>query len=169
MHYRRRLMLHIGVRKRVAEIEGQPRLFPGGDDTLHQELQHPRFGRIEREIRRQREQGNFGKVRCAFGRKAPQPCVVAVAEADAVGVLDQFDAVEDAAADIGRSFERIPPRSRDDQRLLTRLQSAGQPRVAVIAEQAAANGRNRDISDIEVDEGVVRIAVFRMGGRASVA
>ena len=123
----------------------------------------------KREFRRHREQGNFGKVRRAFGRKVAQPRVVAVAEADAVGVLDQFDAVEDAAADVSSALERVTPRSRDDQRLLTRLQPAGQPIVTVVAEQAAADGRHRDISDVEVDERVVRIALFRVRGRSGIA
>ena len=110
------------------------------------------------------EQRNFGKVRRAFGGKASQPRVVAVAEADAVGVLDQFDAVEDPAADVGGALEGVTPRSRDDERLLAGLQPAGQAVVAVVAEQAAADGRHRDIGDVEVDEGVVRIALFRMRG-----
>ena len=73
---------------------------------------------------------------------------------------DQFDAIEDPAADVGSPLERIPPRSSDDQRLLTRLQPAGQPIVSVITEQAAADGRHRDISDIEIDERIVRIALL---------
>ena len=108
------------------------------------------------------EQRNFGKVGRAFGCKVSQPRVVAIAEADAVGVLDQFDAVEYSAADVGSPLEGITSRSRDDERLLTWLQPAGQPIVAVLAEQAAADRRHRDISDVEVDEGVVRIALFRV-------
>ena len=166
---RRRLNLHIGIRQRVAEIESEPCLFPCPDHTLHQELQRPRFGRIKREFQRHREQVDFGKIRCAFGFKVAQPRLVDVAEADAVGVLDQFDAVEDAAADVSSPLERIPARPRDDQRLLTRLQPADQPIVAVIAEQTAADGRHRDVGDIQVDERIGRIALFRMRGRCGIA
>ena len=160
---------HVGVRQRVAEIEGEPGFFPGADHALDQQLQHPRFGRIEGEFRRHHEQRNFGKLRRAFGCKASQPCVVAVAEADAVGVLDQFDAVEDSAADVGRPLEGIATRSRDNERLLAGLEPAGQAVESVLAEQAAADGRHGNVSDVEVDEGVARIALFRMRGRGGVA
>src|SRR5450755_463127 len=73
----------------------------------------------------------------------------------------KFDAVEDAATDVSGALERIAARPRDDQRLLSRLQPAGQPLVSIIAEQTAADRRHRDVRDIEVDEGVFRIAFFR--------
>ena len=37
-------------------------------------------------------------------------------------VLDQFDAVEDAAADVAGALERVAPVGRNDQCLLARLQ-----------------------------------------------
>ena len=132
-------------------------------------MQHPGLGRIEGEFRRQHEQRNFGKVRRAFGFKVSQPGVVAVAEPDAVAVLDQFDAVEDAAADIGSALERIAPGPCDHEGLLTGLEPAGQAVESVVAEQAAPDGRHRDIGDIEVNEGVVRIALLRARGGGGIA
>ena len=99
---------------------------------------------------------DLGKVRRAFGRKVAQPRVIAVAEADAVGFLDQFDAVEDSAADVGGSLERVAAGSGDDERLLAWLQTAGEPLVAVVSEQAAADRGHGDVGDVEIDECVVR-------------
>jgi hypothetical protein len=45
--------------------------------------------------------------------------------------------------------------------LLTGLQPGGQAIVAVVAEQTAADGRHRDVRNMEIDEGVVRGALFR--------
>ena len=106
----------------------------------------PRLGRIEREVRRHDEQRDFGKIRRAFGRQVAQPGVIAVAETDAVGFLDQFDPVEDSAPHIGGPLEGIAAGAGDDERLLARLQPAGQPVVAVVAEQTAADGRHRDVA-----------------------
>ena len=41
--------------------------FPRGDHALHQQLQHPRLGRVKNEFRRHREQRDFGKIRRTFG------------------------------------------------------------------------------------------------------
>ena len=94
--------------------------------------------------------------------------MVAVAETDAVGVLDQFDAVEDPAADICRPLEGIASRSSDDEGVLTRLEPAGQAVKSVVAEQAAADGRHGDVSNVQVDEGVARIALFRTRGGSGI-
>ena len=95
--------------------------------------------------------------------------MIAVAEADAVGLLDQFDAVEDSAPDVGGALEGIAARSGDDERLLSGLQPARQTVVAVVAEQTAADRRHRDIGDVKIDEGVVRIAFLRMRRRGGIA
>ena len=95
--------------------------------------------------------------------------MIAVPEAHAVGLLDQFDAVEDAAPDVGGALERIAARSGDDQRLLSGFQPTRQTVVAVVAEQTAADRRDRDIGDVKVDEGVVGIAFLRMRRRGGIA
>ena len=70
-------------------------------------------------------------------------------------VLDQLDAVEDAAADIARALEGVGALAGDQDRLLPGSQARGQPLVAGVAEQAAADGRHADERGVEVDEGLV--------------
>ena len=84
--------------------------------------------------------------------------MVAVAEAGAVAFLEDLDAIEDAAADIGRALERVGTVAGDDDRLLPGLQAVLQPSIAIFAEQAAADRWRAHERDIEVDEGVAGLA-----------
>jgi hypothetical protein len=94
--------------------------------------------------------------------------VIAVAEADAVGFLNQLDAVEDSAADVGGSLERVAAGSGDDERLLARLETADESLIAVVSEQTASDRGNGDVGNVEIYECVVGIACLRMGGRGGV-
>ncbi|MET3315499.1 hypothetical protein ABIF41_007340 [Bradyrhizobium japonicum] len=102
-----------------------------------------------------------GKSGAPVGRQATQSGMVPIAETDAVGFLDQLDPVEDSTPNVGGPFEGITAGTGDDERLLAWLQPAGQPAVALVAQQAAADGRHRDVRDIEIDEAVVRSAFLR--------
>src|SRR5205085_581950 len=114
------LVANVLVRKRVAELERQERLVARADAALNEELEQPRLGRVERKVVRSDEQRDLAQVRRPIGRQCAEPGMIAVAEAGAGTVLDQLDAVENAAADISRALERIGAVAGDNDRLLSR-------------------------------------------------
>ena len=69
--------------------------------------------------RKGRRRWNFGAPNCA---DIAQPRVRAIAEANAAVALQHLEAIENAAAHIARALERIRTVSRDQDRLLPRLE-----------------------------------------------
>ena len=149
---RRLLDLQVLVRQRVCEVEGQEGLVAHADAALDEQLQLPRLGQVELEVLRHDEQGDLAQGRRTLRREVAEAGVVAVAEADALAFLEQFDAIEDAAADIARSLERVGAVARDHDGLLVRLEPRLELLVAGIPEKAASDGGNAHWRKIQVDE-----------------
>ena len=98
---RRRLLdSEILVGKGVSEVEGQKGLLACSDAALDDQLQLPGFGEIEGELLRHNEQRDLAQLRRALSREIAKSRMVAVAEARALAILEELDAVEDSAADV---------------------------------------------------------------------
>ncbi len=78
----------------------------------------------------------------------------AIAKADRLGALEQLDAIENAAAHVAGSLERIDALAGHQHRLLSGRQHAGDAGVLLLAQQAAADRGLRHQRHIEIDEGI---------------
>ena len=90
--------------------------------------------------------------------------MIAVPEPDARSPLLELDAIEDAASDVARTFERIPALAGDQDRLLSGLELTAKALVAGVSQKASTNRGDAGERHVEIDEGVVRIAEFRVLG-----
>ena len=160
---------HVGLGQGVAEFEAEECLLPRTDGALHKQLQAPRLRGIEPGIGRHGEQRDLGQAWRAFGGYVTQAPVVAIAKAQRAAVLDHFDPVEDAAAHVAGALERIDTMPGHQDGRLPGREVVRQALIALVAQQAAANGRRAHQRGEELDEGVVGIAGFRIGGGASIA
>src|SRR5581483_9149918 len=117
----------------VGEIESQERLVAGAGGSLHQELELPRLRRIQRELGRRDEQAYLLEVRRPSGMQRAQAGMVPVAKTGAVALLQDLDAVEDAATDVGRSLKGVGAIASHKDGLLSGLQALLESLVAVVA------------------------------------
>ena len=84
-----------------------------------------------------------------------------VTETDCLGTLDQLDAVEDAAADIPGTLERIDAGPADQDGLLAGRKHPQHAGVLAFAQQAASDCRLRHQRHVKINERVVRRAPLR--------
>ena len=155
-------LLHIRRGQTVIHVIRNERLFPRGGGALHQQLQLPRTGYIQRLLLRHNKQRNLRKTRRALGKNIAEAAVVAVAEVETAAILLQLQPVKNPATHIARTLERIQSLTSDENRLLLRLQLLLQLRVARIAEQTAANRRHRHRRIKHLNELIFRIGALRM-------
>ena len=167
---------------REARAGGTPRAGRSRDRRESKALSRPSVPRWTRsctskgsvrsngEVVRHHEEPDLAQPRRAVGGDAVQPRVVAVAEADALAVLDQLDPVEDAAADVSRALEGIGAVAGDQERAPARAR-ASRPSLLVggVAEQAAADRRHGDRRDVELDEAILGVRALRMPGGSRLA
>ena len=157
-------LLHIRRGQTVIHVIRNERLFPRSGRTLHQQLQLPRTGHIQRLLLRHDKQRNLRKTRRTLGENIADAAVVAVAEVEAAAVLFQFQAVKNPAAHIARTLKRIQTFTGNENRLLPWFQLFLQLRVTRLAQEAAANGWHRYRRIKHLDELVFRVGtlgVFR--------
>ena len=117
-----RNLLHIRSGQTVIHVIRNERLFPRGGSALHQQLQLPRTGYIQRLLLRHDKQRNLRKTRRALGENIAEAAVIAVAEVETAAVLFEFQAVKNSATHIARTLERIQTFTGDENRLLIGLQ-----------------------------------------------
>ena len=115
------------------------------------------------------EERHFAETRRTGGQNLAQALVLLVAEAHADVALDQLDAVEDAAAHIARSLERIEPVARQQDRLLAGFEALAQVGLFSLAQHAAADRRDRHQGRVELDEGVAGLGLAWRDQRLGVA
>ena len=115
-------LLHIRSGQTVIHVICNERLFPRGGSALHQQLQLPRTGYIQRLLLRHDKQRNLRKTRRALGENIAEAAVIAVAEVETAAVLFEFQAVKNSATHIARTLERIQTFTGDENRLLIGLQ-----------------------------------------------
>ena len=120
-----------------------------------------RARRVEVDLGRNREQRDFAEPAPPRRRSPPRRVWLAVPEADGVQVLDQLDPVEDAAPDVARALEGVAPRRRQPRWRAAPAEPVEHLPVSGVAEQAAPDRRNGREPGIEVDEGLVRLALLR--------
>ncbi|MNT08553.1 hypothetical protein D3C72_1432980 [compost metagenome] len=112
----------IGARKLIGKIERDEGLVRDAEHALDHELQAPGLDRIQRGVLGHDKQRNLAQRRGARRIDVRQALVVAVPEAEAAFVLNDLDAVENAAADVAGALERIGAVASDQHRLLARLE-----------------------------------------------
>src|SRR5690606_29847450 len=88
----------------------------------------------------------------ALGGQAADASMLVVAKADGLGALHELDAIEDAAAHVAGTLERVDAVAGDQNRLLPRLEHARDALELGIAEQAAPDGGLRDERHVQLDE-----------------
>jgi len=143
--------------------------FARAPGPLGQQLQAPWLREIEAGAFRNAEDIDVAQRRRAGNRKAARARMRAVAEADRRITLQHCDPVEDPAAYIARSLERIEAIGGDQDGLLARLEALLEAGEAGLAEQPLADRRHRDRGDVEIDEAVGGVVGFRVAGRILVA
>ncbi len=132
-------------------------------------MQAPRLHCVERDVRRHDEHADFAQCRRSGSLQRSDPPMPPVAETDRLAVLEQFDAVEDAAAHVSRTLERIDAVPGDEHRVLARREHARNAFEIRVAEQAAADRRMRHQRDVQVDERRIRVARLRTCCRGGIA
>ena len=146
----------------VADVERQKLLAASPERPLHQQLEAPGPGDVQRGADRRLEQVHVVQAGGAGRRDVGDAPVVEVAEPDAGVALQHLDAVEHPAAHVARPFERVEAVGGDQDRLLSGLEALLERVVAGVAEQAAADRRHADRRDVEVDERVAGVGRFGM-------
>src|SRR5690606_13074564 len=102
----------------VGQLEGDERLVQRPDGALNQQLQAPWCGRIEFGRARNDEDADLLQCRRTGRLQRSDAAVLAIVEADGLRALYQLDAIEDAAAHVARSLERIGSFASDQNRVL---------------------------------------------------
>src|SRR5215208_2465366 len=90
--------------------------------------------------------------------------MVAVAEARALAILEELDAVEDSAADVPRALEGVGAIAGDHDRLLPGSEARLQALVAFVTEKAAPDRRNAHECDVQINKGIRRVARLGIAG-----
>ena len=168
-HRRRGDRAEVFRRQVIGKVEGEKSLVAPCGCALDQQLQPPGFGQVDARRSGHDEQVRFGEVRRSGGRGAAQPSVHPIAEAYTLIALQQFEPIEDTAADVARSLEGIGPVGKHGDRLLIRAHVTLQLRVAGIPQQAAADRRYAHRGDMQVDEVLRRVVQFRPRSRIQMA
>ena len=83
-------------------------------------------------------------------------------------ILDELDAIEQSAAHVTRTFERVEPAAGDEDRVFAWLQPVLEVGVLGGLQQRLADRRDAHQPDMHVDERARRIARNRPLGRARV-
>ena len=94
------------------------------------------------------------------GFNAPYPLVVVVVKTYRVIALLDLEAVEDPAANVAGSLERVAALAGEQYRLLVLCQLLAEVIVLGLAEQTASDCGHRDHRCIQLHEGVVGFAPF---------
>ena len=157
------------MRQLVIQIGGYERFVVYAQYALNHQLQTPRFGSIEFHTFGNRKPRYFFKVGRTFGCQINQAFVLRVGEAEAVFALNHLDTVENAAADIARTFPRITAFTSNQDSLLTGLQAVLQVFPTFLAQQAFADGRLADYGCVQIDKGIVACTLFGVFGNTCFA
>src|SRR5690606_42137918 len=117
--------LEVGLWQAVLVLVCDEGLVECPDRSLHQQLQAAWPRRVVLRARGNHEDPDLPQARRALGLQVADAPMLVVANPDRLGALVQLDAIEDAAAHVARSLERVESLAGDDDRVLARLHGAG--------------------------------------------